>query len=224
MEDLSCDYQKGKSDLETTDLTALVIRAMCQCATRAIKANRTARPGEKTQLVVSVEDVLSRCEELAECGLMDPDYLNNQRIGRILNQLRIQEVPRPGGVGSRLKKFSLGDLDRMCESYHLPPPDFDEQTPPEPDGTTGTTGTAGTLGTIGTNGSNGTDAKDFPRIQPLSELEQDECRNGVEENSTPGRTVGDMWGIESLNPAQYGLILLYDEVIMNHQCSGLRYG
>jgi len=60
MEELSWNYQKGKSDLETTDMTALVIQALCQCATRAIKANRTARPGEKTQLVVSVKDVLSR--------------------------------------------------------------------------------------------------------------------------------------------------------------------
>jgi len=168
MEALSCNYQKGKSDLETTDLTGLVIRALCQCATRAIKANPIARPAEKTQLVVSVEDVLWRCKQLAEDGLMDPDYLNNQRIGRILNQLRIEEAPRPGGVGSRLRKFSLGDLQRMCESYHLPPPDFNGQTIPETDGTPGTTGLAGTLGTTGTNGSNGTDAKDSPRIQPLS--------------------------------------------------------
>jgi len=66
--------------------------------------------------------------------------------------------------------------------------------------------------------------KILPGFSLSLELEQDECRNGVEENSTPGRTLGDIWGIESLNPAQYGLILVYDEVTMTHQCSRLRYG
>jgi hypothetical protein len=115
----------------------------------------------------------------------------------------------------------------MCESYHLPPPDFNEQTPPETDGTTGTSGTAGTLGTAGTVGSNGppgADLKDPLCVHLLSDFEQDKCRNRTEESHAPGNMHVKSWDVDYRNPAQYGLILLCDEATMNHQCSVLRYG
>ena len=49
--------------------------------------------------------------------------LTNRRVGRVLGQMRLEKVPRPGGRGSRRWRFTLGDLERWTAAYGmlLPP-------------------------------------------------------------------------------------------------------
>jgi len=149
MENLSQSYQNERPELEIADTTRVVIQALCECAVSAILAKGA---NKNIQVVIlQVVDITEAAKKIVEEGDVDlnPQYIVNRWVGRVLTKLRFPEVPRPGGKGSRLREIDLKDLAHLAESYKvdfyagllqvdIP---FDDQFPVN--------------GTNGTNGSNG---------------------------------------------------------------------
>ncbi len=138
IEKLSCDYQKEKPELETSNLTVIVIKALCHCASCATCA--TTNETTKDYIVTSAE-VAEKSKEIASemDSSIDLDTITSQRVGIILGQLRLKEDPRPGGKGSRRRKYTNIDLERWSKTYGIGLPDT-----LKPSGTSGTAGTSGT--------------------------------------------------------------------------------
>jgi len=116
METLSIRYQCERSDLETDDLTALVIHALCGCAINAISAINTETP---SHFVFTVQDILLFAQAVAKMKDGDPDHITHRRVGRVLGRMRLPRAPRSGGRGSRCWRVTLGDLARWTAAYGI---------------------------------------------------------------------------------------------------------
>ncbi len=138
MEQLSWDYQSEKKDVETSDLTSLVIRSLCHCAIGAISANGQETPH---QFIFTSQEIAEAAKQIAEQmeSSENPDTITTKRVGRILGQMRLQKAPRPGGKGSRRWKITINELHRWTQTYNVELP-----TPLDTHGTNGTNGTDGT--------------------------------------------------------------------------------
>jgi Domain of unknown function (DUF3854) len=144
MEQLSRSYQNEKPELESADITALVIRALCQCAINAISAiraiNLETHKFFKEEVFKTADVVAAAKYVIGESELdIDPETVTNRRVGRVLGRMRLRQEPRSGGQGSRLWKVTLNDLLKWTELYSVPFPDSLHAN-----------------GTNGFNGSNGT--------------------------------------------------------------------
>lgn len=138
MDELSMDYQNERSDLDANNLMILVIQGLCHCAISSICAISGETP---TEWEIETQQVTEAVLELVKNGEIDIDEkrINNRNVGRILARLRLAEIPRPGGKGSRKRRLTLSDLQSFAVSYALKLPD--------------------TLLVNGTNGTNGTMAQ-----------------------------------------------------------------
>jgi hypothetical protein len=139
MQELAKNYQQERPEMESGDLTALVIRALCHCAVSAISAVANGTPPKtwilKTADITAAAKVVAADSELD----IDPDRVTSRRVGRVLSRMRLEQIPRPGGHGSRLWRASAGDLQRWATLYAVPLPD-----PLSVNGTNGFNGTNGT--------------------------------------------------------------------------------
>jgi hypothetical protein len=124
MEVLSVHYQQERGDLESGNLTALVIRALCGCA---ISATNGETP---TCFNFTTAEIVLLARAIAQVSDRDPDPITNQRVGRVLGRMRFQKAPRPGGRGSRRWRVTLADLQRWTAAYALPLPA--SLSPPNP--------------------------------------------------------------------------------------------
>ncbi|MGH7965778.1 MAG: hypothetical protein ACRERD_28840, partial [Candidatus Binatia bacterium] len=120
MEKLSNMYQKERPELESSDLTALVIRALCQCAISAVSAVSAIE--KETPLkawTFTTKDVTDAAKAVAtESELdIDPERVTGRRVGRTLGRMRLKKEPRPGGRGSHLWQVTVGDLRRWATLY-----------------------------------------------------------------------------------------------------------
>jgi len=135
MDRLSLAYQEERPDLETTDITALVIRGLCHCATNATSATKR----ETLDFVFTTGEIRQAVLDITDEEEVSPDYITPSRVGRALGRMRLAKEPRPGGRGSRRWKVTLGDLQRWTTTYGIKLPD-----PLCISGTSGTNGTSGT--------------------------------------------------------------------------------
>jgi hypothetical protein len=147
MNRVSVAYQKERPELETSDYTALTIRALCaKCANLANCANQTDRSGG---FEVTSADVAK--EALGIIGNEDiginPEKITAQRVGMVFNQLRLQKPPRSGGKGARRWRITLSELKRYTAAYGLVLPDELSQFLDAPS-QVGSVGPVGPVGTV----------------------------------------------------------------------------
>jgi len=158
MEELACNYHYNeKPNLETGDLTRLIIRALCHCAISANSANN----GETLEKwVFETKEITQTSGRLASAEDAGSGDINSHRVGRILGQMRLEPSPRPGGKGSRRWEVARADLDRLVKTYGLTLPPALQYN-----------------GSNGSNGSNGTSEKvtdpqeDIPEEVASSQIE-----------------------------------------------------
>jgi hypothetical protein len=135
MESLSMDYQRERPELEVSDLTALVIRALVQLATRDISdisaisdiTQETHFLHFETSKVTDAAVKIAQDDELD----IDPDYITARRVGRILGKMRLKKE-REAGKGTRKWALSLRDLRRWALSCAILIPGDDANKLPEP--------------------------------------------------------------------------------------------
>jgi len=84
------------------NLTALVIRALCHCASSAISA--TSNGTLQKEWVFKTREIAQAARTIAEESELDVnlDEVSSQRVGQTLGKMRLKQKPRPGGRGSRL--------------------------------------------------------------------------------------------------------------------------
>ena len=121
MSGLAASYQKERPDLETSDVTVLVIKALCHCATCATCAIK----GETPPFFVSSSQISEELAKIAEEEEIDIAWMGEpasrtMRVGRILARLRFKQKPRAGGKGPREWEINGKDLEALRLSYGLP--------------------------------------------------------------------------------------------------------
>ncbi|MDY6877361.1 MAG: hypothetical protein SWK90_14315 [Chloroflexota bacterium] len=119
LETLSVHYQRERLHLESGDLTALVVRALCCCAVRAIDANSANSKETPSDFIITTAQVVQVARAVAKREDGDPDRFTDRRVGRTLGRMRLQKTPRPGGKGSRRWRVTMGDLQRWTAAYGL---------------------------------------------------------------------------------------------------------
>ncbi|HEX9105984.1 MAG TPA: hypothetical protein VF832_02120, partial [Longimicrobiales bacterium] len=135
MEALSRAYQAERTDLETSDLMALVIEALSQCGGGAVKAIRavsaingegvTGKDGAtggaaEGSFVVTTKEVQQAIADAAgEEELEDAERLSARKVGRMLGRMRLRQEPRPGGKGGRRWRVGYHELARWRAAYGL---------------------------------------------------------------------------------------------------------
>jgi Domain of unknown function (DUF3854) len=118
MEKLSVSYQGERGDMESGDLTVLVIRALCRGAGCDISDIRDVsdikREGKPWTLKTS--QITETAKEIAEELELDIklEDITSRRIGRVLGKMRFKKA-REGGKGTRLWQVSADELqDWVC--------------------------------------------------------------------------------------------------------------
>jgi hypothetical protein len=136
MHDLAIAYQEERTDLEASDLTALLIRALLHYSISSVSSINVETP-EETELTFTTSSITEHAQEIAtdqEIGI-NPDTISSRRVGRTLSKLRLQEKPRKGSGGKRQWQCTKGFLRRLFVSYgeELPEEVFGKEgTPPSP--------------------------------------------------------------------------------------------
>jgi hypothetical protein len=129
MEALSVSYQNERPDLETSDLTLLVIRALLEFATSANLANFANLANLRLDAAFwdfTSAQIAERAGELIKVGesWIDPEDKHfSKRVGMLLHKLRIDKPTRPTGRGPRIWRVSLGNLKRLAVAYAMPMPE-----------------------------------------------------------------------------------------------------
>jgi hypothetical protein len=153
IETLSQDYQKERPEMESGDLTALVIRALCQVAVTAISSVTAVDNGHSRQWTCKTKELVEAAKRIIiESELdLDPERINSRRIGRVLSKMRFKQEARAKGQGDRQWLVSIDDLIRWAKLYSLV-----DWLPSEANGGNGANGSNGDpWGDGNTNGSNG---------------------------------------------------------------------
>ena len=132
---LSVNYQTERPDLETSDLTALVIRGLMACVAGVIRGsdvsdvsdigdiNRESSHSSIFTFKTSrITDMTRLVAETMESDVSD-DYINSRRVGRALGKMRL-EKDREGGKGTRQWKVPLWELERWGLTYGIPLADY----------------------------------------------------------------------------------------------------
>jgi hypothetical protein len=115
MEATSIRYQEERQSLKTGDLTTLIIRALCQCASQASCASN---PGQWVFTTEHIKDEVLNVADETESSI-NREILTTVRVGQIIRKLRLNESPRPGGKGKRQWKVTIQDLRRLTTTYSL---------------------------------------------------------------------------------------------------------
>ena len=142
--------------MESGDLTALVIRALCQVAVTAVSSVTAINNGHSRQWTCKTKDLVEAAKRIIiESELdLDPERINSRRIGRSLAKMRFKQEARAKGQGDRQWLVSIDDLTRWANLYSLA-----DWLPPEANGSNGANGGNGDrcdADTVnGSNGSNG---------------------------------------------------------------------
>jgi hypothetical protein len=122
LEALSVHYQRERSDLESGNLTVLVIRALWYCAISAIRAISAIDKETPSEFIFTTDQVVLFAMAITKQDDGDPHTITNRIVSRLLGQMRLQKAPRPGGKGSRRWRVTLADLQRWTAAYGLPLP------------------------------------------------------------------------------------------------------
>ncbi len=134
--DLALAYQAERPELETGDLTALVIQALVRCAVCAVSGANAVNREIPRELTLSTSSITGACKEIA-CALemdIDPEHLGVRRVGRILGRMRWRAERSSRAKGWAI---TLRDLYRWTLAYGLAwPPELDiwREAPLSPNG------------------------------------------------------------------------------------------
>lgn len=134
MEKLSTGYQQERQQLESTDLTALVVRALCKClkcdvVTLCDPCDLSTESVTDEKAFVRTIDIESAAKEIAEADELDIDLekLGSRQIGRTLSKLRFKKG-REGGTGKKGWSVSKRELGRFVRSLGLVTSDVNQDT------------------------------------------------------------------------------------------------
>jgi hypothetical protein len=125
MEKLAVDYQQERPNLEMSDLTGLVIRAIGVLIGQELTASAAGRvsdvsdvSGIKGAYPLSTKIITDTAKKIVEGEEMDidPDHLTTRRVGRTLGKMRVAKADQQGGK-QRGWAITLGELERWCISY-----------------------------------------------------------------------------------------------------------
>ena len=133
---LAKSYQTERAELETIDLTKLVIRAMIELLAPAAPAAPTA------PLILGASEIADKVNSIVKDEDLTSIIVSPQRVGNILSALRLDKVPKTSG-GSRKRKTCVDQLDSIARSYGFPPIITDSSTLPEEPGRLGQVGQVG---------------------------------------------------------------------------------
>jgi hypothetical protein len=121
MDDLSERYQSERQTLESSDLTALVIRALWKCSDDSVPlVPSVPSNSENTPAFVTTAKVTETVKEIAieiEADV-DVEKLTSRTIGRVLSKLRLSRV-RPEGCKGRGWKIIRTDIERRLAAFGL---------------------------------------------------------------------------------------------------------
>lgn len=122
MEKLSVDYQGERGELESGDLTVLVIRALCRSVGSDISDIRDVSDikGEDKPWTLKTSQITDTAKEIAEELELDIklEDITSRRIGRVLGKMRFKKA-REGGKGTRLWQVSSDELQGWVCSQGL---------------------------------------------------------------------------------------------------------
>jgi hypothetical protein len=124
MESLSWDYQKERLELEVSDFTSLVIRALLHCAITAINAN-TSITSDRAQFTIETSKVTDAAVKMAQIEELDidSDTITSRRVGRVLGKMRLNRI-RQSGKGPRQWTITRRELEGLALSYGISVPDM----------------------------------------------------------------------------------------------------
>ncbi len=123
LEEMSWRYQQDETgDLQSSDLTLLVLQGVCKLAA----AKSDIRDNSDVSISTWVFSTLQICEsaqtiaEDTEADI-DKESITSRKIGRLLGKLRLHKV-REAGKGTRQWQITLTELERWTSVYgiHLP--------------------------------------------------------------------------------------------------------
>jgi hypothetical protein len=112
MQNLSVGYQKERTEFESSDLTRLVVSAVS--AILAVPAVLKPTP-------LATEQITTKARELAEedeTGV-DPETINNRRVGWVLKRLRLEKAGREEGKKGRQWLIDPKDVERWRSAYSI---------------------------------------------------------------------------------------------------------
>ena len=150
---LSEAYQAERPNVETADLTGLVIRALGMIVGKmvrdesAVSAIKTVSAVSSKRSYVATNLITAAAQTLVESNEMDIsiEHVTSRRVGRVLTKMRFINH-RPSGNRGRGWSISLDDVMRWAISYGMDPSEI-----------TGIdTASLYANGTNGFNGTNGT--------------------------------------------------------------------
>jgi len=124
LESLSTGYQKERQQLESGDLTALVIRALCRCL--GCDVVTFCDPCDVSEEITNEKefirtgDIEAAAKVIAEADELDIDMekIGSRQIGRILSKLRF-EKGNEGGTHKKGWKVSRREVGRFVRSLGL---------------------------------------------------------------------------------------------------------
>jgi hypothetical protein len=182
MEKLSVAYQEERPNVETADLTALVIQALgmvvgkmvrekqAEAAIAAVSANAAVL---RVKYFVPTDTLTAAAHLLIESQELDHDttYVTGRRIGHVLNKMRL-ERSRVGKSSKRGWMISLDEVIRWAGSYSLNIPEITaiEINPLDVNGGNGRNGGNGGLAAIPATeflSGNSVSAPDTPPLNVL---------------------------------------------------------
>jgi hypothetical protein len=136
MVNLAKSYQTERAELETIDLTKLVIRAMIELLAPGAPAAPLA------PVVLGASEIADKVNSVAKDEDLASVNATPQSVGKVLSALRLERVPKTSG-GSRKRKTNVVQLDSIARSYGFPPIITNNGTPLEEPGRLGRLGQVG---------------------------------------------------------------------------------
>lgn len=120
-------------DLQSADLTLIVLRAVMECASNAVSAGSAS----EEMVFITTEQITQVAKSIVEDEEIAIAPFSKAKVGSIMRSLRF-ESKRPKGSEGRGWIISLKDMDGLSMAYGI-----NVSSLLDSDGTTGTTGTNG---------------------------------------------------------------------------------
>ena len=128
MNDLSVAYQGERQEMESTDLTTLVVRAICKCLVPTCDVSTfcdvcdvfldTQKVFIRTKEITEVAKAIAEEQELG----IPEESISDRRIGWIIKKLRLESGREPG-TGKHGWKVSQLEMQRFVFAFGLNTPE-----------------------------------------------------------------------------------------------------
>ncbi|MCA9994488.1 MAG: DUF3854 domain-containing protein [Anaerolineales bacterium] len=127
LEQLSWTYQNERPELETQDLTSLVIRALCRAVRGKLPPGVSGVSGisgvkslSNTPFIFLTAHITDQVRAVIneEESDFDSDWATSRRIGRVLGKMRLEQR-KEAGTGKRGWSVTWDDLERWTATYGI---------------------------------------------------------------------------------------------------------